>query len=39
MAMLDIAYIRTNPGKVKLAAEQKLMDVDIDRSYHKRLPK
>lgn len=31
MAMLDIAYIRTNPDKVKLAAEQKLADADIDR--------
>jgi seryl-tRNA synthetase len=29
--MLDIAYIRANPDKVKLAAEQKLMDVDVDR--------
>ena len=29
--MFDIAYIRANPDKVKLAAEQKLMDVDIDR--------
>lgn len=29
--MLDISYIRANPDKVKLAAEQKLIDVDIDR--------
>lgn len=29
--MLDIAYIRANPDKVKLAAEQKLIDLDVDR--------
>ncbi|NJD02617.1 MAG: hypothetical protein FIA99_08495 [Ruminiclostridium sp.] len=29
--MLDINYIRVNPDKVKLAAEQKLMDIDVDR--------
>lgn len=29
--MLDIAYIRANPDKVKLAAKQKMMDVDVDR--------
>jgi seryl-tRNA synthetase len=31
MTMLDIAYIRANPNKVKLAAEQKLMSIDVDR--------
>ena len=29
--MLDINFIRENPEKVKLAAEQKLIETDIDR--------